>query len=89
MPFKIYRNMNVQAQWIKLRQFQVEVWDHWKMSIKHPDNKIMIVSSEAPGTNHRQLKIYNHNKHREFVIEALSADGRYVDCYYALRNMVV
>lgn len=80
--------MIVQAQWIKLRQFQVEVWDNWKMSIKHPDNnKIMIVSSEVPGTNHRQLKIYN--KHRKFVIEALPADGRYVDCYYALGNMVV
>ena len=76
--------MSLQAQWIKLSELRMSVWDQ-----SYKENYITIDSSEAPNKNDRRLRIQNYNKHREFVIEGYPVDQKHVNCRKSLFDMVV
>lgn len=80
-PFKIiYKNMTVQAQWIKIDQFTIRVWDDYPAYLKDLDANFIMIQSRKGPTGFRNMQMHNYKRQREFVIEGFS-DEKKVNCY--------
>lgn len=76
--------MNIQAQWIKLEELEMNVYGQ----SFNKNNEVIVHSFEVPN-KYRSMRILNFNKNSSFAIEAFPADEKHVNCLRGLRFLAV